>query len=36
MSDTVAEFKNQQQQTLQALQKLSEFIEKGRAFGLNP
>lgn len=36
MSDTVAEFKIQQQQTLQALQKLSEFIEKGRAFGLNP
>lgn len=36
MSDTVAEFKNQQQQTLQALQKLSEFIDKGRAFGLNP
>ncbi|MDT3272598.1 50S ribosome-binding GTPase [Shewanella sp. SP2S2-4] len=36
MSNTVVEFKHQQQQTLQVLQKLAGFIEKGRVFGLNP
>ncbi|QLW72621.1 50S ribosome-binding GTPase [Citrobacter freundii] len=36
MSDTVVEFKHQQEKTRQALQKLAAFIEKGRVFGLMP
>ncbi|WP_200882455.1 GTPase [Cedecea neteri] len=36
MSNTVAEFKHQQEKTRQALQKLAAFIEKGRIFGLKP
>lgn len=36
MSNTVVEFKHQQEKTLQALQKLAIFIEKGRIFGLTP
>lgn len=36
MSDTVVEFKHQQEKTRQALQKLAAFIEKGRIFGLKP
>ncbi|MFV0576490.1 MAG: LeoA/HP0731 family dynamin-like GTPase [Vibrio sp.] len=36
MTDTVSEFKNQQMKTLMTLQKLFEFIEKGRVFGLEP
>lgn len=36
MSNAVVEFKHQQEKTRQALQKLAEFIEKGRVFGLIP
>lgn len=36
MSDTVAEFKYQQEKTRKALQNLAAFIEKGRIFGLKP
>ncbi|HGN0053784.1 TPA: LeoA/HP0731 family dynamin-like GTPase [Proteus mirabilis] len=36
MSNTVTEFKYQQEQNYQILQKLAEFIEKGHDFGLEP
>ena len=36
MSNTVTEFKYQQEKNHQILQKLAKFIEKGRDFGLEP
>ena len=36
MTNTVVEFKHQQEKTRQALKKLADFIDKGRNFGLNP
>ena len=36
MSNTINEFKHQQEKTRQSLQKLAAFIEKGKAFGLTP
>ncbi|QHQ18956.1 labile enterotoxin output A [Pectobacterium brasiliense] len=36
MSDTLIEFKHQQDKTRQVLKKLAGFIEKGRTFGLKP